>query len=143
MTTFLPYPDFVKSASVLDTKRLGKQRIEVLALVKALLGYTETQRNHPACIMWENHIQALLLYGLVVCEEWADKRNFKDTVWYKLYEFTEYKREELDKVDMPKWLGDPRVHISHQSRLIQKDSSYESLFPNTPKTLDYFWPGPG
>lgn len=31
MQTFLPYPDFVESASVLDRQRLGKQRVEVIA----------------------------------------------------------------------------------------------------------------
>ena len=36
MQTFLPYPDFAKSAMCLDNKRLGKQRIECLQILKAL-----------------------------------------------------------------------------------------------------------
>jgi len=28
MQTFLPYPDFARSAAVLDRQRLGKQRLE-------------------------------------------------------------------------------------------------------------------
>ena len=37
MQTFLPYPDFERSAKVLDNKRLGKQRVEVLQILNVLL----------------------------------------------------------------------------------------------------------
>lgn len=36
MQTFVPFPDFARSAAVLDDKRLGKQRVEVLQIVRAL-----------------------------------------------------------------------------------------------------------
>lgn len=36
MQTFLPYPDFNKSAQCLDDKRLGKQRAECLQILKVL-----------------------------------------------------------------------------------------------------------
>ena len=36
MQTFLPYPDFQISASVLDYRRLGKQRVECKQLLTAL-----------------------------------------------------------------------------------------------------------
>lgn len=38
MQTFLPYADFAESASVLDQKRLGKQRVETLQIFQALTG---------------------------------------------------------------------------------------------------------
>lgn len=38
MQTFLPYPNFVASARVLDNKRLGKQRVENLQIMQVLLG---------------------------------------------------------------------------------------------------------
>ena len=45
MQTFLPYPDFKKSAKCLDYKRLGKQRCEswqiYLALTKENYGWKE------------------------------------------------------------------------------------------------------
>ena len=37
MQTFLPDPDFARSARCLDRLRLGKQRVEVLQLLRALL----------------------------------------------------------------------------------------------------------
>jgi len=36
MNTFLPYPDFVKSAQCLDYRRLGKQRVEAWQIYLAL-----------------------------------------------------------------------------------------------------------
>lgn len=36
MQTFLPFADFSKSAACLDDKRLGKQRVECLQILKAL-----------------------------------------------------------------------------------------------------------
>lgn len=38
MQTFLPYPNFIGSAKVLDSRRLGKQRVENLQIMQALLG---------------------------------------------------------------------------------------------------------
>jgi hypothetical protein len=38
MQTFLPYNDFVKSARVLDYKRLGKQRVEGMQIINAITG---------------------------------------------------------------------------------------------------------
>ena len=34
--TFLPYPDFERTAEVLDDRRLGKQRVEVLQILNAM-----------------------------------------------------------------------------------------------------------
>ena len=48
MQTFLPYPDFVASARCLDRRRLGKQRVEVLQLLRALLVPGSGWANHPA-----------------------------------------------------------------------------------------------
>lgn len=36
MQTFLPYPNIIQSAQCLDNKRLGKQRVEALQILKAI-----------------------------------------------------------------------------------------------------------
>ena len=36
MQTFLPYADFARCAAVLDPRRLGKQRVEVLQIMRAI-----------------------------------------------------------------------------------------------------------
>ena len=37
MQTFLPFADFAASAAVLDDRRLGKQRVETLQVLRALV----------------------------------------------------------------------------------------------------------
>ena len=50
MQTFLPYPDFAKSARVLDPSRLGNQFYrEGLTLLRG------KWPNHPASKMWADH----------------------------------------------------------------------------------------
>ncbi len=38
MQTFLPYPDFKESFRALDSKRLGKQRVEAFQILNAIMG---------------------------------------------------------------------------------------------------------
>lgn len=45
MQTFLPYPDFVKSAKCLDNKRLGKQRVEAWTIYRTLVKIEEREDN--------------------------------------------------------------------------------------------------
>ena len=44
MQTFLPYPDFVKSAQCLDYRRLGKQRVEAKQILEINLMLTNTDK---------------------------------------------------------------------------------------------------
>src|SRR6476661_7633419 len=46
--TFVPYADFARTAAVLDTKRLGKQRVEVIQIVRALTVPGYAWSSHPA-----------------------------------------------------------------------------------------------
>jgi len=138
MNTFLPYKDFKKSAESLDNKRLGKQRVEVLQMLNKINGITRGKgwTNHPCTKMWENYPNALVKYGLVVCEVWRSK-GFKDTCYEKI-------EKHLNKslsFEMPAWLGRDDLHLSHQSKLIQKNKEfYSEKFPNAPDNLEYVWP---
>ena len=74
MQTFLPYPDFTASAQSLDSKRLGKQRVEAIQIMRTLLGIsTRGWRNHPAVLMWEGHEAALWRYTDAICTEWVER----------------------------------------------------------------------
>ena len=55
VNTFLPWPDEQKTAKSLDNKRLGKQRVEGLQILRANLGLTKGWRNHPKCKLHGNH----------------------------------------------------------------------------------------
>ena len=52
MQTFLPYPDFAKSAACLDNKRLNKQIVECYQILRAITDPTYGWQNHPAVNMW-------------------------------------------------------------------------------------------
>jgi hypothetical protein len=43
--------------------------------------------------------------------------------------------------ELPPWLGDPALHLSHRSALLRKDPGfYGPLFPGDPDDLPYVWP---
>lgn len=154
MQTFLPYPDFAKSARVLDNKRLGKQRGETLQIFQAMLSRRVLSHttevgprggirkvdlpreewtiehtyvgwaNHPATKMWQNEGFALLEYQTAICNEWVS-RGYKDTCLAKT------EMVFLDAVDVvnmgmgaPRWVGDEAFHASHRSALLRKNPEW-------------------
>jgi len=148
MQTFLPYADFERTARVLDLKRLGKQRVECIQVLRGLTRPGYGWRHHPAVRMWKGHEEALGRYAFTVCEVWVE-RGFGDTcaatIGVDLREAgvdSVRSEEELRKAGaMPSWLGDPAFHRSHQSALVRKDPEhYRPLFPDVPADLEYVWP---
>jgi hypothetical protein len=149
--TFLPYPDFERSVRVLDTKRLGKQRVETLQIIQVLLAMRwdpaldrpvehppRGWRTHPAVLMWQSHELALLEYQRLTCAAWTE-RGFGDTCAVKTAGLVAAR--ELGRQSPPPWLGDEALHRSHQSNLIRKAPDlYGPLFPGVPDDLPYYWP---
>jgi hypothetical protein len=132
MQTFLPYADFRTSLETLDTKRLGKQRVEAMQLVQALERSSGGWLNHPATKMWRGHIPALKLYHDTAIRVWKE-RGYKNTM-------IEYNEECYE---FPEWLGDPTFHASHRSNLLRKDPVHYGQFNWTePHDLPYVWPLP-
>lgn len=137
MQTFLPYPDFNKSAQCLDYRRLGKQRVETKQIALILLGENPNSRwrNHPATKMWNGCEQALLKYGAAMCEEWIG-RGYKDSLlpWFN-------ERIVNDDALLPSWFGEEKFHASHRSNLLRKKYEYYSKFEWKENIhLPYFWP---
>ena len=46
MQTFLPYSNFQKTAEVLDYRRLGKQRVEGMQIIKTILTPEQTSYSY-------------------------------------------------------------------------------------------------
>lgn len=163
MQTFLPYDSFTLSAKVLDTNRLGKQRVEALQILMALSkgefychnchSKSKVKRyctrcnkslritpyyNHPATQMWKGYEAQLINYTLAIISEWR-ARGFKDNCLDKLMVFMEiFKRKKPVK---PWWLGHWTFHYRHRSMLVKKDQRYyETRFPDTPSGFPYIWP---
>lgn len=83
MQTFLPFADFEETARSPDTRRLGKQRVETLQIVRALTRPGYGWQNHPAVRMWRGYEEALGAYGIVVCREWQ-RRGHADSCAAKI-----------------------------------------------------------
>ena len=149
MQTFLPYPDFAETARVLDRRRLGKQRVETLQVQRALVVPGHGWRHHPAVRMWSGHEEALVRYGLEVCSAWRAE-GFLDTCEATMRSdlalakgITDVRsQQELAAAgELPGWLGDEALHVSHQSALVRKDPEhYRRFFPDVPDDLPYVWP---
>lgn len=136
VNTFLPEPSFQLSLAYLDNKRLGKQRVEVKQILRALILETQGWRNHPATKMWRGYEGALCVYGVFSCVTWK-QRGYKDSL---LPYFTSMAYAFPDKTT-PWWVGLEVFHKSHQSNLIRKDAEYYGLiWPGVPADLPYFWP---
>ena len=143
MNTFLPYPDFSQSAQCLDRQRLGKQRVEVYQLLKALFGHPSRWINHPACRMWKGYEYRLGIYGLTICEEWV-RRGYKDSCADKINVLMdEVDCSKLTWPKLPPWFGDDAFHAAHRSNLLRKDPIHYSQFGWTESdNLPYVWPVP-
>ena len=143
MQTFLPYPDFERSAYVLDRQRLGKQRVENLQIIKALLDPSYGWQNHPAVKMWRDSLGSLLMYQTAICNEWTD-RGYKDTCLDKTRALLQEKMDAgvVINFEPPKWLGKPELHTSHRSNLLRKNAEhYGPLFEDELSAdLEYYWP---
>lgn len=141
MQTFLPYPDFARTAAVLDRQRLGKQRVECVQLLNALDGSSAGWRNHPAARMWRGYEPALARYTLAVCWHWTARLGFRDSCRFAVEaRFPGLTRES--PVETPNWMGDPEFHRSHRSNLIRKDPGHYRVLLrwDDPDDLEYVWP---
>ncbi|MFE5733859.1 MSMEG_6728 family protein [Streptomyces sp. NPDC056528] len=149
MQTFLPYVRFIDSAAVLDPRRLGKQRVEALQVLRGLTVPGYGWRRHPAVRMWAGYEEALVRYGLDVCGVWtAEGRSdtcaatlTRDYLALGPGEGVREQDELAAAGELPPWLGDPAFHRSHRSALLRKAPEvYRGLFPGVPDDLPYVWP---
>ena len=133
MQTFMPYPNIENSLKALDSRRLGKQRVEAFQILNILLNRTDKKgwRNHPAVKMWKGYENALKLYFNNALNIWVS-RGYKNSM----------KFEKINgKVILPKWFGNKEFHSSHRANLLRKDKKFYSKegWKESPK-LGYVWP---
>ena len=118
MQTFLPYEDFQKSAQVLDYRRLGKQRVEGMQIIKAIENpKPQGWKKHPIVKMWTPYVPALKQYTNIIITEWIGRGYNNNMEFY-----------DIDNVEYPDWLGDERFHSSHRANLLRKDFDYYSQY---------------
>ena len=145
MQTFLPYPDFARTAAVLDDRRLGKQRVEVLQILNAMHRTSGGWINHPATRMWRGYEPALVAYGIAVIDVWTATGR-ADTVRGRILphlhgEPARTQGELAALGRLPPWLGRDDVHVAYRSALVRKKPAlYRPLFPSVEEDLPYVWP---
>lgn len=149
MQTFLPYPDFARTARVLDPLRLGKQRVEALQILRALTVRGYGWRHHPVVRMWAGYEEALVRYGMEMCERWCSLGRADTCSESMVRELAERcgvatpRRQRLlaEAGELPPWLGDRELHLSHRSALLRKAPEfYRPIFGDEPDDLPYVWP---
>jgi hypothetical protein len=151
MQTFVPVPDFEESARLLDSPRLGKQRVETLQILRALELPYYGWASHPAVRMWRGRTPALVAYGLAMVRVWQE-RGFADSTRTLI---TEFAPEAADTPQaglaaaglLPSWVGNEALHLSHRSNLLAKEpefyrARFTELFGPEPDDLPYVWPEP-
>jgi len=167
MQTFLPFSNFGMTAEVLDHRRLGKQRVEALQILRALRQGEWTCPNCPGPVTkfnlykteyhcynceaplkrtgWYNHPAVQMWKNYETClmlylREMCMKwtqLGYKDTCWEKAQELG----ISTEPILRPDWLGNENFHLSHQSNLLRKNySHYSQFFPGVPDNLPYVWP---
>jgi hypothetical protein len=147
--TFLPYENFRASAAVLDQRRLGKQRVEALQILRGLTVPGYGWRHHPAVKMWAGYEEALVRYGLDVCGQWCATGRADTcatTITADLATaggpIAVRSQDALAAAgELPPWLGDERLHLSHRVSLVRKDPGfYRPVFGDLPDDVPYVWP---
>lgn len=148
MQTFLPYSDFDATARALDQRRLGKQRVEAMQIIRALTRPVYGWKHHPAVLMWRSHEEALGAYSLAICSEWC-RRGHADTCAAKILDDLEAagvpapprSQAELELAGaLPPWLGDEALHRSYRSALVRKDPTWYLEQFDDPGDLPFVWP---
>ncbi|OEJ28605.1 cytoplasmic protein [Streptomyces agglomeratus] len=149
MQTFLPFASFAESAAVLDPRRLGKQRVEALQVLRGLIVPGYGWRRHPAVRMWAGYEEALVRYGLEMCRTWTLEGRADTCAATLMSDFlgwtpgvTVRAQDRLaSDGDLPPWFGASAFHRSHQSALLRKEPDfYRDRFPGVPDDLPYVWP---
>jgi hypothetical protein len=139
MQTFLPYISFTNTATVLDYRRLGKQRVETKQILQ-VLDPSYNKRgwiNHPAVRMWRGYEWALAEYGKTICREWI-RRGYKDSLlpWFEQEQIKHLNKRNI----FPPWMNG-QFERSHRSNLLRKQPDhYRKFWPKLRDDLPYVWP---
>ena len=152
MQTFLPVADFDESARLLDSPRLGKQRVETLQVLRALELPDYGWANHPAVLMWRGRTAGA---GRLRAGDGRGSGGSAASPTPPTRQIAEFApdvagtpQDELAAAGLlPSWVGDEALHRSHRSNLIAKDPDFyrprfAELFGPEPDDLPYVWPEP-
>nr|MDO8084369.1 pyrimidine dimer DNA glycosylase/endonuclease V [Candidatus Sigynarchaeum springense]MDO8118573.1 pyrimidine dimer DNA glycosylase/endonuclease V [Candidatus Sigynarchaeota archaeon] len=138
MPTFITGFDMEESARHLDSKRLGKQRVEALQILRANLSLSKGWKNHPVTKTWKGYEPFLLkVYLKAIMGEW-ERRGYKNVKCVIMRDEIAGMIGGAEPV-RPEWLTE-RFILSHKSNLVRKKPEhYSALFPGLPDGIPYSW----
>ena len=158
MQTFLPYSNFHLTAEVLDRKRLGKQRVECLQILRTLkqgewtclsckmpVTHFNEHKTGYHCYYCEASLKRTGWYNHPAVQMWKGyetglmlylreicaawvRLGYKDTCWEKAIEVGFRPPNVGEGFLLPNWLGNESFHLSHQSNLLRKNPDHYSQF---------------
>jgi hypothetical protein len=134
MMTFIVVGDLALNAELLDNTRLGKQRVEALQIINAILGNAGAGwRSHPATLAWKPYLNGLKYYANCIIAEWVKRGNNNNMPYFEI----------PSVVLMPWWVKWDKLHQSHRAMLMRKDPFYyRTKFTVDPEYMQYgyIWP---
>ena len=121
---FIPVEDPLAIAKILDSKRLGKQRVEAKQIINIITNkaVSEAWKNHPAVLMWKPYPNELKYYYNIMVKEWIN-RGYKNNM--TLYNVK-------SPIHMPWFMYCKPVTLSHQASLLRKNYSHYHKFFKVP-----------
>lgn len=134
MQTFLPHSLFTMCAYFLDNKRLNKQILECDTLIDLHEGRKDNQwKNHPAFKMWVGYVDALKSYRDYMLSQWLQRGKKSVRQFYGI--------NDSKFIDIPGFVYDDRVLLSHRSNLMRKFPEWYSQFGWVDYGISgYYWP---
>jgi Pyrimidine dimer DNA glycosylase len=140
MQTYLPYPDFVKSAEVLDTKRLGKQIKDCVTILDTLHEVSDLHLyNNPLVRMWKFYEYRLSQFGLTCCQEWYERNEIDHELLPKIHQHETW--AEGETTEYPIWWGDVDLHLQYRRLLIGENSGfYQPMWPRLKPLKKFRYP---
>lgn len=145
VNTFVVDSDLARNASLLDTKRLGKQRIEAKEIIdilesldRGVIPKKKGWMNHPATKMWYGYTNALKVYYNYILTEFKKRSDHNTMQYYDIdvslyyvnpyigngnfkFPFTEY--------SFPPWFAFPPFILAQRASLIRKSPEiYNDIF---------------
>ena len=135
LITWLPHPDYHRSAEMLDRGRLSKQRVDVLRILGKIKSTKVTDDRMVE--MWRPYAPSLARYGICICNEWK-RRGYKDNTMWKIMRMEP--RYIMSASFLPEWIGNVDLHLSHQSNLLRMYPAwYGNIFPTIQDDLPLKW----
>jgi hypothetical protein len=131
--TLMPYKHYGQCAEVLTDMHLLNQ----CDMVASTLAGSNNDTPLPG--MWKGYLFQLVLFGMRMSHEANIERDLRWHRWRDIAPFVVL-ADDMRK-DMPPWWGDPWVHRSHRSRLLNLSyMDYQGLWPGTPLLMPVVWP---